>query len=83
MFFETLRSKKENMQKIIDVMNVQNKNVKLSELKNNGGVEINYTSLKDWLFEFMFFLIRTKNTFKGCFGNLLSEQIKILNKICD
>ena len=83
LFFESLRSKKENMQKIIDGMNIQDKNVKLSEVKNSDGVEINYTSLKDWLFEFMFFLIRTKNTFKGSFGDILTEQIKILNKICD
>lgn len=83
LFFESLRSKKDTMQKIINSMNVKDKNIKLSELKNSDSVEINYTSLKDWLFEFIFFLIRTKNTFKGSFGEILTEQIKILNRICD
>ena len=83
LFFESLRTKKENFEKILESMQITNKSMAIANLTNSNGVAINYTSLKDWLFDFMFFLIRSKNTFKGSFGEILTEQMKILNRICD
>ena len=83
LIFESLRTKNEKLEKIIDSMQIADKSIAIAKLTNSDGVAINYTSRKDWLFDFMFFLIRSKNATKGRFEEIIAEQMRQLNAICD
>jgi hypothetical protein len=83
LFFESLRTKKEKFEKILESMQITNKSMAIANLTNNNGVAINYTSIKDWLFDFMFFLIRSKNSTKSSLSEIISNQMKQLNVVCD